>query len=40
MNKMKELNDYEAYYYKPVTAKYHRYTRKVAEEQARDTWAD
>lgn len=31
--KMAELQDYEAYYYKPVTAKYQRYMKKVKENQ-------
>ncbi|XP_065157592.1 NADH dehydrogenase [ubiquinone] 1 beta subcomplex subunit 5, mitochondrial isoform X2 [Atheta coriaria] len=29
--KMKERQDYQAYYYRPITAKYHRATRDTAE---------
>lgn len=31
-DKMAENQDYQSYYYRPVTAKYHRIARKAAEE--------
>ncbi|ENN72168.1 NADH dehydrogenase [ubiquinone] 1 beta subcomplex subunit 5, mitochondrial [Dendroctonus ponderosae] len=31
MNKMKERNDYQAYYYQPIVAKYYRATREYSE---------
>lgn len=38
--KMGENQDYEAYYYRPVTAKYYRFTKEVAEEQERKRFAE
>lgn len=30
--KMSERNDYQAYYYRPVIAKYHRISKEAADE--------
>uniref|UniRef100_A0A1B6E1R0 NADH dehydrogenase [ubiquinone] 1 beta subcomplex subunit 5, mitochondrial n=1 Tax=Clastoptera arizonana TaxID=38151 RepID=A0A1B6E1R0_9HEMI len=30
--KMAERHDYQAYYYKPVTPKYHKYTKEIADK--------
>lgn len=38
--KMAELQDYEAYYYRPVTAKYLRYQKKVKENQEENLLGD
>lgn len=38
--KMAEKSDYEAYYYRPVTAKYHRYQKSVTEKQESDLMGD
>ncbi|XP_063699253.1 NADH dehydrogenase [ubiquinone] 1 beta subcomplex subunit 5, mitochondrial [Culicoides brevitarsis] len=38
--KMKEYQDYEAYYYRPVTAKYLRFQKKVTENQEKNMLGD
>lgn len=38
--RMSELQDYEAYYYRPVTAKYHRYQKSVKEHQEENLLGD